>query len=98
MTTRWAYEALAVEQFKNNEFEKIFFKDEQIISNADYKTTVKKLERWFGVKFENLNKEPLWNLDAKFENASLEQILDILAHSEQFEYQLSENTVKLKLQ
>ena len=38
MTTRWAYEALAVEQFKNNEFEKIFFKDEQIISNADYKT------------------------------------------------------------
>ena len=67
-------------------------------SNADYKTIVKKLERWFGVKFENLNKEPLWNFDGKFENASLEQILDILAHSEQFEYQLSENTVKLKLQ
>ena len=38
MTTRWAYEALTVEQFKNNKFEKIFFKDEQIISNADYKT------------------------------------------------------------
>lgn len=38
MTTRWAYEALAVQQFKNNAFEKIFFADEQIISNADYKT------------------------------------------------------------
>ncbi|NOR34709.1 MAG: ATP-binding cassette domain-containing protein, partial [Bacteroidales bacterium] len=25
MTSRWAYEALAVEQFKNNEFEKVFF-------------------------------------------------------------------------
>ena len=38
MTTRWAYEALAVEQFKHNKFEKIFFEDEQVISNADYKT------------------------------------------------------------
>ncbi|MCG8411780.1 MAG: ATP-binding cassette domain-containing protein [Bacteroidales bacterium] len=38
MPTRWAYEALTVEQFKNNDFEKIFFEDEQIISNADYKT------------------------------------------------------------
>jgi len=39
MTTRWAYEALTVEQFKENEFEKIFYEDEKIISNADYKTS-----------------------------------------------------------
>jgi ABC-type multidrug transport system ATPase subunit len=39
MTTRWAYEALTVEQFKENEFEKIFYNDEKIISNADYKTS-----------------------------------------------------------
>lgn len=39
MTTRWAYEAMMVEQFKNNEFEKIFYEDERIISNADYKTS-----------------------------------------------------------
>ncbi|HAF29799.1 MAG TPA: ABC transporter [Bacteroidales bacterium] len=39
MTTRWAYEALAVEQFKKNRFEKIFFVDEKIISNADYKNS-----------------------------------------------------------
>ena len=38
MTTRWAYEALVVEQFKKNDFEKIFYEDEKIISNADYKT------------------------------------------------------------
>ncbi len=37
MTTRWAYEALVVEQFKKNDFEKIFYEDEKIISNADYK-------------------------------------------------------------
>ncbi len=39
MTTRWAYEALTVEQFKENKFEEIFFEDEKIISNADYKTS-----------------------------------------------------------
>jgi ABC-type multidrug transport system ATPase subunit len=38
MTTRWAYEALAVQQFKNNKFEKYFFVDEQIVSNSDFKT------------------------------------------------------------
>jgi len=38
MTTRWAYEALAVQQFKNNKFEKYFFEDEQIISNANFNT------------------------------------------------------------
>ncbi len=38
MPTRWAYEALTVYQFKHNQFEKIFFNDEQIISNAEYKT------------------------------------------------------------
>jgi len=36
MTSRWAYEALAVEQFKNNEFEKVFFDIEQKRSAADY--------------------------------------------------------------
>ena len=36
MTSRWAYEALAVEQFKNNEFEKVFFEIEQKRSAADY--------------------------------------------------------------
>jgi len=39
MTTRWAYEALTVHQFKNNKFEKNFYEDEQIISTTDYKTS-----------------------------------------------------------
>ena len=38
MATRWAYEGMVVEQFKNNDFEKYFFDEEQVISNADYKT------------------------------------------------------------
>ncbi len=39
MTTRWAYEALMVEQFKGNKFEKYFFDQEQINQTASYYTS-----------------------------------------------------------
>jgi len=39
MVTRWAYEALTVEQFKENEFQKHFFDQEKRISEADYVTS-----------------------------------------------------------
>lgn len=39
MTSRWAYEALAVEQFKNNRYEKNFYAFDQEISDATYKTS-----------------------------------------------------------
>ena len=39
MITRWAYEALTVEQFKSNEFEKYFFKNDGIISTSNYYNT-----------------------------------------------------------
>ncbi len=38
MVSRWAYEALAVEQFKSNEFEKIFFEIEKEKSINQYKS------------------------------------------------------------
>ncbi|PIE86190.1 MAG: ABC transporter [Bacteroidia bacterium] len=37
MASRWAYEALIVHQFKDNEFEKTFFELEKRESNADFK-------------------------------------------------------------
>lgn len=37
MTSRWAYEALSVEQFANNPFEKKFFPLDAIMSRATYK-------------------------------------------------------------
>ncbi len=37
MTSRWAYEALAVEQFKNNRYMQEFFDVDQQISDATYK-------------------------------------------------------------
>jgi ABC transport system ATP-binding/permease protein len=36
MASRWAYEALIVEQFKNNEYEKFFYSTNQKISNFEY--------------------------------------------------------------
>ena len=36
MTSRWAYEALAVEQFKNNRYEREYFDLDQEISSANY--------------------------------------------------------------
>ncbi len=36
MESRWAYEALMVKQFRDNEFEKVFFDIDQKISTADY--------------------------------------------------------------
>jgi len=39
MTSRWAYEALAVEQFKNNRYEKYFYIFDKDISDAAYKTS-----------------------------------------------------------
>jgi hypothetical protein len=47
MASRWAYEALAVTQFKDNEFEKLFYKYDRVISKADYKKEywVKELQK-----------------------------------------------------
>ncbi len=36
MVTRWAFEAIAVNQFKNNRFDRLFFEDEQKMSQASY--------------------------------------------------------------
>ncbi|MBN1143660.1 MAG: ATP-binding cassette domain-containing protein [Bacteroidales bacterium] len=38
MVTRWGYEALAVEQFKNNSYEKLFYEVDQKIDQASFYT------------------------------------------------------------
>ena len=46
MASRWAYEALAVNQFKDNKYEKQFYKYDKIISISSYKTNywIQKIE------------------------------------------------------
>lgn len=36
ITARWSYEALAVHQFRDNEYEKFMYEDEKIMSDANY--------------------------------------------------------------
>lgn len=47
MVSRWAYEALAVEQYKNNEYEKLFFESDRKISENSYKASylIPRIER-----------------------------------------------------
>jgi ABC-type multidrug transport system ATPase subunit len=51
MTSRWAFEALAVEQFSNNPFEKMFFPTDAIMSQATYKK-----DWWLPAMRERLSK------------------------------------------
>lgn len=37
MASRWAFEALAVDQFMNNEYERIFYHNDQLMSMADFR-------------------------------------------------------------
>jgi hypothetical protein len=37
MASRWAFEAIAVRQFKNNRYEKYFFEDDRLMSRATFK-------------------------------------------------------------
>ena len=68
-----------------------------LFKNANYQTVTKKLKRWYGVKIELEGSEPKWKFDAKFKDASLTKIMELLSHSEQFEYQILGDTLKIKL-
>lgn len=65
MASRWAFEALAVNQFKNNKYEKIFFDAEQRMSNATFKENLwylkmnDKLDSLYYKKYERGGEEQL---------------------------------------
>ncbi|RLD57949.1 MAG: hypothetical protein DRI97_04230 [Bacteroidetes bacterium] len=72
MTSRWAYEALAVEQFKNNEFEKVFFEIEQKRSTADY------LKNWLVPELEGKLEELKQNYRDEADPESIQADLQTL--------------------
>ena len=57
MISRWAYEALMVNQFKNNKFEKLFYDIDKEIALSDYKTVyyLPRLESMLEYAFTNRN-------------------------------------------
>jgi hypothetical protein len=56
MVSRWAYEALAVDQFVNNDYQKIFYKYDREIHLSNYKKNyyVPQLEKQLGIAFNNI--------------------------------------------
>jgi len=38
MASRWAFEAMAVHQFKENEYEKYFYEDDKVMAQSEFKT------------------------------------------------------------
>ena len=73
MASRWAYESLMVNQFKNNKYERIFYKVDQKISTANYKQVyyltrlsdaVEENLDWFDEieENQNINKDSIYAL------------------------------------
>ena len=56
MTSRWAYEALAVEQFKNNKYEKYYFEIDQEKSQNNFKLSylIPELEKYTNTCTDNI--------------------------------------------
>lgn len=67
MVSRWAYEAMAVHQFKNNEYEKPYFEYERKESIADYKSA------YLADELKNRNQFILDNQNS--ENDSIQKLI-----------------------
>ena len=55
----------------------------------DLSTVLQKLERWFAVDFELMNKSPYtWRYTSKFKNQNLKNILESLSFTQNFNYEI----------
>ena len=59
ITSRWAYEALMVTQYKDNRFEKMFYEYDMQASNSNY------VKSYVIPELKTLNEECLYNIDHK---------------------------------
>jgi len=68
-----------------------------MLEKADFNTVIDRLEIWYGVTFQYSELPKDWRFNGKFRNESLENVLESLSHSEQFDYEINNKTVKLSL-
>lgn len=69
-----------------------------VFEDADLVDFIITLERWYGVKFQVEGvKQDTWHIKGKFNNESLEEILEGLSFSYDLKYKINENIVTLKL-
>lgn len=67
--------------------------------NADIEHITTTLERWFDVNivFKNQAKRP-WHFSGEFDNSSLERVLERMAYTEKFSFELSGDTVIIEFE
>ncbi|NER82879.1 MAG: FecR family protein [Leptolyngbya sp. SIO1D8] len=67
--------------------------------NANIEHISATLERWFDVNivFKNQVKRP-WHFSGEFDNSSLERVLERMAYTEKFSFELSEDTVTIEFE
>lgn len=66
------------------------------LGRADFKETVLKLERWFGVKFEmdtQFQSNPNWRFIGKFQDKPLTYILETISYPDLFRYKIDAQKV-----
>jgi ferric-dicitrate binding protein FerR (iron transport regulator) len=69
-----------------------------VFEDADLSEFIITLERWYGVKFKVEGvKQDTWHIKGKFNNESLEEILEGFSFSYDLEYEINEHIVTLKL-
>ena len=66
-----------------------------IFEKASFNLVIKKLSRWYGVEFVYSGQKPDWSFNGRVDNENLSNILEILSHSQKFNYAIEDKRVKL---
>jgi len=75
MTSRWAFEALAVDQFKDNKFSRNYFAEDMLKSNASYNQDVlNEIKNSLETANFNIEKEPSYDASNNFDLIKAELI------------------------
>lgn len=84
-----------------DEKEQIGWKDGILyFEKSDFPTTVKKLERWYGVSIRIADPkkldDPSWRFSGKFQNKQLDYILNVMSYPDRFSFKINKDTVNLQ--
>ena len=83
-----------------DEKEQIGWKDGILyFQKSDFHSTILKLERWYGVKFEvapGVRMDADWRFSGKFQDKPLDYILGVMSYPNRFSYKVKNSIVKLQ--
>lgn len=83
-----------------DEKEQIGWKDGMLyFQKSDFHSTILKLERWYGVKFEvapGVRMDTDWRFSGKFQDKPLDYILGVMSYPNRFSYKVTNRIVNLQ--